>query len=304
MAEISKMTSGPVSLAEPMCRHTTFRIGGPAAVFACPKHLEEVADIRRWTRRRGVPLYLLGGGSNLLVSDAGVQGLVVHTGSLSTLRSAGDGESVTVSVGAGVSLPRLLERTVRWELTGLEPLVGIPGSVGGAAVMNAGVGDFDLSRAVVRIRACDRRGDVLDMSEQQCEFGYRSSVFQRRGADLIVLEAELVLRRGRRRDIRREMRRRLLARKGRQPRREPSAGSVFKNPEGASAGRLIEEAGWKGRSIGGASVSPIHANFIVNRRDASAEDVVRLIRAVRESVARKFGVELELELKTWGVTDV
>lgn len=303
-AEISKMTSGPVSLAEPMCCHTTFRIGGPAAIFARPRYPGEVLSIRSWTRRRGVPLYLLGGGSNLLVSDAGVRGLVLHTGGLTTLRSDCDGDRVTVSVGAGVSMPRLLERTVRWELTGLEPLVGIPGSAGGAVVMNAGVGDFDLSRAVVRVRACDRHGDVLDLSAQRCEFGYRSSVFQRSGEDLIVLETALALRRGERGDIRREMRRRLLSRKGRQPRREPSAGSVFRNPEGTSAGQLIDEAGWKGRSIGGAYVSTIHANFIVNRGDASAEDVVQLTRAIRESVAREFGVELELELKTWGVTDV
>ncbi len=304
-AEISKMTSDPVRTCEPMRDHTTLGVGGPARVFTHPAGLEEVTRVVAWARRRELPVYPLGGGSNLLVADGGVPGIVVKTTrGLAGLKKPVSGtDGVRIEVGAGVILADLLSRSVEWELTGLEPLAGIPGTVGGAVVMNAGAGELEMGHRVVEVLICDGEGMIRKVPAADCGFGYRDSVFQHQEGDAVILKVVVSLQRGRREHIRAGIESRLRERKERQPRGCPSAGSVFRNPPGVSAGYLIEAAGWKGRRSGGAQVSPLHANFIVNRKDATAEDIARLIAGIRESVRDQFGVLLELELETWGVID-
>ncbi|MFO8060860.1 MAG: UDP-N-acetylmuramate dehydrogenase [Bacillota bacterium] len=304
-AEISKMTSGPVETAEPLMHHTTLRVGGPARVFCRPAGPTEVTRVVSWARSRGLPVYPLGGGSNLLVSDDGVRGIVVKTtpGLAELSRPVAGSDGIRVEIGAGAILADLLSRSVEWELAGLEPLAGIPGTVGGAVVMNAGAGGLETGSRVDEVLICDVEGNVRRLSAGECEFGYRDSVFQRRQSEAVVLRVWMSLQRGRREKIRAAIESRLRQRRRRLPRRCPSAGSVFRNPPGISAGYLIEAAGWKGRRSGGARVSPLHANFIVNCGDATAEDIARLIAGIRESVRDQFGVRLELELETWGVID-
>lgn len=304
-AEISKMTSGSVRTCEPLKAHTTMRVGGDARIFIRPSDLEEVTRVVSWARRRDLPIYILGGGSNLLISDDGVQGIVIKTTSgLAGLNEpVAETDGIRAEAGAGVMLGKLLTRSVEWALTGLEPLAGIPGTVGGAVVMNAGVGELEMGHRVVEVLICDGDGIVKKLAAEQCEFGYRDSVFQHQLSDAVILRAAILLQRGQKKEIQAGIRSRLHDRSEQQPLGYPSAGSVFRNPPGASAGYLIDAAGWKGRRSGGAQVSPRHANFIINRGDATAGDIARLIAGIRESVQDQFEVHLELELETWGVIE-
>ncbi len=303
-AEIRKMTSDPVRFDVPMWRHVTFRIGGPAALFAEPADREDLRGILRLAQERKVSVYLLGGGSNLLVADHGLRGLVLHTGRLSSVTRLGDDRGrKLVAAESGVPLASLIKRCAAWGMSGLQMLAGIPGTVGGAVVMNAGAGDRCMADLVTEVTFC-ADGSIRTIPAEECGFDYRTSVFQEPFGDAVILGAKLALQPGQPEGLRREIGERLRWRRRRQPSGYPSAGSVFRNPEGDSAGSLIDRAGWKGRRVGGALVAPAHANFIVNAGGATADDVATLIRRIQNSVREEFGVRLELELKTWGVPEL
>jgi len=271
---------------------TTFRIGGPAARLIAPPNEQSFAGVYAEALRAGTPVYILGAGSNLLIGDAGVSGVVLATAGLQSRRLVGDG--TRLRVGAGASLSEVVWWTARRGLAGLERLVGIPGSVGGAVKMNAGVREGAIGERVSRVRVATTDGGVEVREGHDIAWRYRSADIE---APILSVEFDLE------RDEPARVEARLLAalaeRRAAQPVNEPSAGCFFKNPPGDSAGRLIDASGLKGRSVGGAYVSMRHANFIVNRGSATAADVIALCEIVCKRVRRDFGVSLEKEVCCW-----
>jgi len=281
---------------EPLARHTYMRIGGPARWFATPASLEELDRLVEWARGSHIPLRVLGGGSNVLVSDAGVEALVV-----SLRRACGaihfDGERV--EVGAGVMLPALARAAAERGLGGLEFAIGIPGALGGALQTNAGIGDGRcIGPLVESVEVLDEQRGRWMLARSELRFEYRTSSL--RGSGLVVLGATLLLEPRPRAEVEAEMRRLLEARQRSQPTAEPNAGSMFRNPPGGAAGRLIDAAGCKGLASGAARVSDLHANFIVHDGSATAGDVIALMSEVQRRVLEASGVWLTPEVEWWG----
>ncbi|MPZ99645.1 MAG: UDP-N-acetylmuramate dehydrogenase [Dehalococcoidia bacterium] len=286
---------------EPLGRHTYLRIGGPAAYFGEPPDIDTLARITAWAADAGLPVRVLGGGSNVLVSDDGVTAVV-----LALRRACGevrfDGsearESPEVTAGGAVMLPALARAAAERDLGGLEFAIGIPGSVGGALQSNAGIGDGRDIGALVRRVEVLRGGEVCTLEREALTFGYRTTSLRASGA--IVLTATLGLTPHPRAEVEAEMRRLLEARQRSQPTATPNAGSIFRNPPGDFAGRLVEAAGCKGLAAGGARVSDMHANFIVHDGSATAADVAEVMRLVCERVRGHAGIELTPEIEWWG----
>jgi len=277
---------------EPLKRHTSFKIGGPADYFCQPKNTEELIEALNFAKERKLIISIMGAGTNLLVLDKGFSGLVIKlAGSLDTLKF----RSRTVTVGAGVLLPHLLKFLTRKGLSGLEFLAGIPGTVGGAAVMNAGAWGKGINDYVQLVKVLDNRGNVQTIKINKLRSGYRKTMFQI--AKLIIVEIVLKLRKGKTKNIRKKIAELLKRRKMNQPLGIPNAGCIFKNPKGKYAGKLIEEAGCKEMRVGDAQVSVKHANFIVNLGEAKARDVLKLLTRVQRIVKDRFKVWLELEIK-------
>ncbi len=281
---------------EPMKKHTTFRIGGPADIFITPEDESQFLAAVRLCRQEGMPYYILGNGSNLLVSDSGYRGAVIETEkALSRLEA--DGE--TLKAGAGILLSVLAKEALRLSLTGLESASGIPGTLGGGVVMNAGAYGFELKDVLESVRLLDREGNVRTVPAGELKLGYRYSMIPETGS--IVLEAALRLKKGDPEAIRARMEELAAQRKSKQPLEYPSAGSTFKRPEGYFAGKLIDDAGLRGFQVGGAQVSEKHCGFVINRGDATAEDVMELCRQVQEKVFQKFGVRMDMEIRKLGM---
>jgi len=292
---LERAVNGDLRLGEPMSRHTTLRIGGPADAWVAPRSIDELRRVLALCAEEGIPVSAVGGGSNLLVRDGGVRGVVVSTRLLRRLERLGP---TGVIVEAGVSTGKVLHAATEWELGGVEFLGGVPGSVGGGLVMNAGtyLGEFkDVTIEVASVRIAD--GTLVRRDHAACGFAYRRSALP---PDEVVVEATLCLRPRPRREIETEVRTLRDRRHEREPKGFPNAGSIFKNPPGDYAGRLIEACGLKGRRVGGAEISPKHANWIVNVGGASAADVLALATLARAAVAQTHGVELELEVKVLG----
>lgn len=286
---------GVVRVNEPLREHTTWRIGGPADYFVEPAGREDLQFVVRFAAERGLPLTVMGNGSNLLVSDAGLRGILVKLGR-GMDRILIDGDIVLVQGGAKLS--RVIKTAGDADLGGLEFMAGIPASAGGGVVMNAGANGACLGDRVEEVTVVDRWGMVHHRSEAELRFGYRCSDLQAGG--VIVTEVTFRCFPRDRVQIGREVERFLSRRRETQPLEHPSAGCVFKNPPGDSAGRLIETAGGKGLREGNAQVSHKHANFILNTGGAMARDVFVLIEQVRRLVNDKFGVELGLEVSLMG----
>ncbi|MSQ29177.1 MAG: UDP-N-acetylmuramate dehydrogenase [Dehalococcoidia bacterium] len=280
---------------ESLARHTYLRIGGPARYFATPADCEQLAQLSAWADAARLPLRVLGGGSNVLVSDGGVHALVI-----SLRRACGETrfEGPAVTAGAAVMLPALARAAAARGLGGLEFAIGIPGSVGGALQSNAGIGDGRCIGPLVRSVEVLEAGAFRTLDAGTLRFEYRSSSLRGRG--LVTLGATLALLPAPRPLIEAEMRRLLDARASTQPTAEPNAGSIFRNPAGNHAGRLIEAAGCKGLTVGAASVSTLHANFIVHDGSATATEVAALMLEVQRRVGERFGVALQPEVEWWG----
>ena len=284
-----------ILVAEPMKNHTTFRIGGPADALALPKTPEEVAEVVRFCHEHAQPYYVLGNGSNLLVSDEGYRGIV-----LQLYRNFNDiqvnGEMITVQSGA--MLAAVARTAYQNGLTGLEFASGIPGTIGGAVVMNAGAYGGEMKHVLREVTVLTKEGEVLAIPAKALELGYRTSVIPKNG--WIVLGAVLQLKKGDPEQILARMEELKEQRITKQPLDLPSAGSTFKRPEGYFAGKLIMDAGLRGFTVGGAQVSEKHCGFVVNRGDATAADVWELICEVKRRVKERTGVELEPEVKLLG----
>ncbi len=289
-----KITS-PVLEEEPMRQHTRGRIGGPAQVMVDLCSKEDLQQIIQYSRERHVPLTVIGAGTNLLVRDGGIRGIVVKLGAGMSSLNVQDG---VITAGAGVRLGHFSAVACTEGIGGFEFLAGIPGTVGGAVVMNAGANDSSVSKVVEEVVLIDRDGNIFKRKASELGFNYRKSNLL--NSEYIVVEAVF---RGENRlpeIIREKINGFLARRKATQPYDLPNAGSVFKNPPGDSAGRLIESAGCKGLQTGGAQVSLKHANFIVNLGEATAVDVIRLINIVRDRVYEMSGIQLVTEVQILG----
>lgn len=287
---------GAVLEQEPMSAHTAFRIGGPADVLVIPEDRDDLRRVLEICAERRIPLTVIGRGSNLLVSDDGIEGVVVKVSrGLSRTRW----ESEHLEAEAGAPLPAVAWQAATRGLSGLEFGVMIPGSVGGAVVMNAGAHQRSISSVVEGVECLTPDGQSVQLAAGELGFDYRTSLLQSR-PDLVLVSARLRLTPRPREAIMADMQAYLEARRRTQPLGEPGAGSIFRNPPGDYAGRLIEQAGLKGWRRGDVEVSPIHANFIVNKGRARCADVLEAIRLVRERVQERFGIVLQLEVKVLG----
>lgn len=284
---------------EPMSRHTTFRIGGPAALMALPKTVEEAQITLRTAAELEIEPFFLGNGSNLLVADEGYPGFVVKlAGRLEEIHPippSKPGENTRLEAGAAAPLSRLSRTALELGLTGLEFAGGIPGSVGGAVTMNAGAYGGEIAQALLRVVALERDGSKKLISGANCGLGYRHSIFS--GGGLLICQAVFALPKGEPDQIQARMEELAERRKSKQPLEYPSAGSMFKRPEGHFAAALIDQCGLKGLSVGGAQVSEKHAGFVVNRGGATCADVLELVERVRARVLAETGVELEMEVR-------
>ena len=278
-----------------MKNYTTFRIGGPADLLIQPSSEEELIRIAAYLRQKDISAVVLGNGSNVLVKDGGIRGVVIKIGkNMGNIRT--EGEEITAEAGALLSAAALA--AADGGLTGMEIAPGIPGSVGGAVFMNAGAYGGEMSQIIVSCRALMPDGALREFSKEELKLGYRTSVFSQNGG--IVTSCRIKLQAGDRETIYGYMRELAGRRTEKQPLNLPSAGSTFKRPEGYFAGKLIQDSGCRGLRVGGARISQKHAGFVVNETDASAEDVIRLIRLVQMRVRDCFGVDLEPEVRIIG----
>ena len=287
--------SGNIKYNEPMSAHTTFRIGGGADVFADVSSAEEIKSLIDVCRKNDYPYMVVGNGSNLLVGDRGIRGLVIHIGrNMSQIRV--DGEHVYADAGALMSA--VAAACLEHELTGFEPMSGIPGTIGGGIFMNAGAYGGELSQVIETVTYLDDNGEIVTEKCENLDLGYRHSMFQSR--DYVILSCVLKLTKGNKDEIKAAMADYRSRRNEKQPVTMPSAGSTFKRPEGYFAGKLIQDALLQGYQIGGAQVSTLHAGFVVNAGGATAADVENLIKHIQKTVYEKFGVHLEPEVKIVG----
>lgn len=280
-----------ISLQEEMAGHTTFRIGGPADCFLQLESEEQLRKVQRYLNLVGEPCFILGNGSNLLVSDRGYRGIILQIGQkMNRIQVNG----CTIVAQAGALLSQTANAAYEHGLTGLEFAAGIPGTVGGGVVMNAGAYGGEMSQVVTMVRVIDKNGEVMELDNSTMEFGYRHSVIKKH--PFTVTEVTFRLAAGNKEEIGAKMKELALKRKEKQPLEYPSAGSTFKRPEGYFAGKLIMDAGMRGFQIGGARVSDKHCGFIINTGKATAEDVREVIEEVQARVKELFHVDLEPEV--------
>lgn len=298
MVELAK----GIRLDEPMKLHTSFRVGGPADLYATPSRTEEILALIDAANMLRIPYFLMGNGSNLVISDEGMEGLVIHLSepfsSIEAKPDAQQPDTEIIRVSAGTLLIRLASFATKAGLSGLEFASGIPGSVGGAVFMNAGAYDHDISEVVEEVKYITPEGEVVTKRGSELQFAYRRSVFMSEGG--IILEARFRLHRGDPEEIAAQVRTYSEKRTKSQPLNFPSAGSMFKRPTGHYTGALIEQCGLKGASVGGAQVSEKHAGFVINKGDATAKDIDELVKKIQKEVKAKFDVDLEREVRFIG----
>ena len=291
--ELAKKLKMGVKKNEPLARYTSWQVGGPADYYLCPVDLDELILIMRFSKRYKLPVYVIGNGTNMLILDGGIRGLVLNIGDpFSYIHQHGE----NLVVGAGTPVTYLAREAGQKGLTGLEFAVGIPGSVGGAVIMNAGAFGGYIGDKVQSVKLVTTDVEFKTLAREELNFGYRTSNLSGQG---VIYEVELALKKGDPAKAHEKMEHYITERKGRHP-HLPSAGSVFRNLPDCPAGRLIDEAGGKGMRIGGAEVSQKHANFIVNTGKATAADILALIEAVIKLVKEKHDVELKPEVKVLG----
>ena len=280
---------------ELMKNFTSFRIGGEADIIAEPKDIKELVELIKFLRNKGIIFYILGNGTNVLVSDKGIRGCVVHIGkNLSKTKVNG----TKIEAEAGTLLSDIAQLALKNKLQGFEQLSGIPGSLGGAVAMNAGAYDREIKDVVASVNAINDQGRVVKLTKDALDFSYRRSVILEKG--FIITSVTINLQPGDKNEIKANMEKYDTLRKNKQPLEFPSAGSTFKRPEGKYAALLIKDSNLVGESIGDAEVSSKHAGFIINKGNATANDVYKLMNLIKNDVKTYFNVDLEPEIKLWG----
>ncbi len=292
---LTKLVTEPPKFNEPMRHHTTLRVGGPADALVTVHSLDELKKVVQFARERDLPILVLGEGSNLIVRDGGVRGIVLRlSGELTRINF----DTQEIEVGGGTYLPHLIVKAAQRGLGGLECCTGVPGTMGGALISNAGTAEDFIGDKVKRVTLLTREGELRTVERDELKFGYRYSNLRDLG--LVVVSVVMNLNHDEPKAIMERIHRRWRYRWETQPVNMPCAGCIFKNPPGDRAGRLLDAAGLKGVRIGDAQVSPIHANFIVNLGNATAKDVLALAELMRQTVFEKFGVNLEYEVQIVG----
>lgn len=280
---------------EPMKNHTSFKIGGPAEIYIKITSIEELQKVLEFAKKENIKITILGNGSNVLVSDKGIKGIVIRTNLKEINIENKDSENVEVTVNDAVPIGFLAQKFLKEEITGFEELSGIPGTIGGAILMNAGAHGKEIKDIVTEVTAMDYNGKIFNFTNEEAEFTYRHSKFS--NGEYIILQAKMLLQKGNREEIKAKMDEYAQYRKEKQPIEYPSAGSTFKRGTDFITAKLIDEAGLKGYSIGGAKISEKHAGFIINTGDATAKDVLDLAMYVTDKVYEKFGKKIEFEIK-------
>lgn len=292
---LESLTKGTILFNEPMAKHTSYGIGGPVDAYIVPKDSEELANILKYSNDNKFPVYFIGSGSNLLVSDQGINGIVISPrNSLKKLEFTNN----TIIAESGVMLGKLVKESTKRNLSGLESLIGVPGTLGGALVMNAGAFGSEISKYLKYVKVMNMKGQIIKYNINQIKFSYRFSTLKK---DEFILSASFQLLSETLKIIEEKKQFASMGRKTNQPLKYRSAGSVFKNPENYAAGYLIDQVGLKGKKIGDAQISDHHANFFINHGNAMAKDITSLIKLARKEVFKKFSIQLELEVKTIGI---
>ena len=286
-----------VLVNEPMSKHTTFKTGGNADIFLKVDNIFKLKYVLKISKENNIPIFILGNGSNILVRDNGIRGIVCKI-EMKQLEIIEDGENQFVTVGSGLKNAILSQKLLKKEITGFEFASGIPGTIGGAIKMNAGAYGKEMKDIVVSTRYMDYSGNISDLSLEEHEFSYRESIFCRQ--NYIILDTILKLQKGKKEDIENKIKEYKNLRESMQPHNKPSAGSTFKRGEDYITARLIDECGLKGKMIGGAKVSEKHAGFIINENNATSTDVIQLINYIQKTVYEKTGKEIELEIEIIG----
>lgn len=295
--EKSKLNKENLYYDEPMVKHTSFKIGGPADVFIKVDNIEELKETLDLSKKNQIPLTIIGNGSNLLVTDKGIRGITAKL-NLKDIEIKNENNKQIIKVEAGVPVGLLAQKLLKEEITGFEELSGIPGTIGGAVIMNAGAHGKELKDILKKVTAMDYNGNIHEFTNEECLFSYRNSRFQKE--KYIILQATLELEKGNSTEIKEKMDEYMQFRKEKQPIEYPNAGSTFKRGEDFVTAKLIDEAGLKGYKVGGAQVSEKHAGFIVNVDNATAKDVIELTDYIKEKIEEKFGKKINLEIQIIG----
>lgn len=295
--ENSKLNKENLYYNEPMAKHTSFKIGGPADVFIKVDNIEELKETLDLSKQNQIPLTIIGNGSNLLVTDKGIRGITAKL-NLKYIGIENENSKEIIKVDAGVPVGLLAQKLLKEEITGFEELSGIPGTIGGAVIMNAGAHGKELKDILKKVTAMDYNGNIHEFTNEECQFSYRNSRFQKE--KYIILQATLELEKGNSTEIKEKMDEYMQFRKEKQPIEYPNAGSTFKRGEDFVTAKLIDEAGLKGYKIGGAQVSEKHAGFIVNVDNATAKDVIELTDYIKEKIEEKFDKKINLEIQIIG----
>lgn len=283
-----------IMIDEDMKNHIYFKVGGPADILLTPTSIDQLSETVKVCNENNIPYYVIGNGSNLLVKDGGIRGVVIALTKLDKIQSKGN----LIKAEAGVLLKDVSERAVENSLTGFEFACGIPGSVGGAVFMNAGAYDGEIKNVILEAEVLDSDGNIIILNRDELDLGYRTSKVMKE--NFIVLSAIFQLELGDKEKIQDRVNELTRKREEKQPLEYPSAGSTFKRPEGYFAGKLIQDAGLKGYSIGGASVSEKHSGFVINKGGATAKDILNLIEHIQNEVKKQFGVDLHPEVRILG----
>lgn len=281
-------------LNEPMKKHTTFKIGGPADIFIKVNDTEELKFVLNLAKNENLPINIIGNGSNVLVKDKGIRGIVLKLNFNEIIKEDKD----ILNIGAGVLLSKLARFAMEEELTGIEFASGIPGSFGGAIYMNSGAYGNEIADKIILTTYIDENLEIKTITKEEQEFSYRKSIFQKN--NWIILGGKIKLERGNKEEIKRKIEEYSKTRKEKQPLSMPNAGSIFKREEGFITAQLIDKCGLKGYQIGDAQISTLHAGFIVNKGNATAKDILKLIEFTQEKVKEKFNVNIEPEIKILG----
>lgn len=283
-----------ITVDSPMSEHIYFRVGGPADILVTPVNEEQVVNTLKLCREYNVPYFILGNGSNILVKDGGISGVVIKFNKLNKITTEGN----CVTAQSGALLKDVSKAALENNLRGFEFACGIPGSIGGAVFMNAGAYDGEISKVIESAEVIDENCNIIRLSREELDFGYRSSLVMKKG--YTVLSAVFKLEKGQVKTIKELIEDLTNKRESKQPLEYPSAGSTFKRPTGYFAGKLIQDAGLKGYSIGGAAVSEKHSGFVINKGNATAKDITDLIKHIQDEVKKQFGVDLHPEVRIIG----